>query len=157
MNKTLDSIIDFCKITVALQGQDENDRESIFLMGTRESKKVKTVTLDKRCLSCAGQSSSVISAFKIACLAYEPSLVHFQEKRFSRKELFAVQKNLLKSFNKSVSIETSDEREVSKGVMTSRHWRPLSVPVSNFSTLTSPYLRTPDADNLPFIRKSLNN
>ena len=155
--KTLETIIDFCRITTALQSQDESDRESIFLMGTRESKKSKIVSLDKRCLSCAGQSSSVIAAFKIACLAYEPSLVPLQEKKYSRKELISMQRSLLRSFNKSISIETSEEREVSKGVSASRHWRPLSVPISNFSTLTSPYLRTPDTENLPFIRKSFNN
>lgn len=157
INKTLETIIDFCRITTALQSQDESDRESIFLMGTRESKKSKIVSIDKRCLSCAGQSSSVIAAFKIACLAYEPSLVPLQEKKYSRKELISMQRSLLRSFNKSISIETSEDREVSKGVSTSRHWRPLSVPISNFSTLTSPYLRTPDTENLPFIRKSFNN
>lgn len=157
LNKSVEGLIEYCRIAFALQGQDEQDRDSIFLMGSKELKKGKIVSLDKRCLSCAGQSSSVISAFKIACLAYEPSAVFFQDRRYSRKELLNVQRNIMKSWNRTVSIDTSEDREVSKGVMTSRHWRPLSVPISNFSTLTSPHIRTPDTDNLPYLRKSLNN
>lgn len=157
LNRSVEALIEFSKIAFALQGQDEQDRDSIFLMGSKDVKRGKIVSLDKRCLSCAGQSSSVIAAFKIACLAYEPSAVYFQDRRYTRKELLAVQRNILKTWNRNVSIDTSEDREVVKTVTTTRHWRPLSVPISNFSTLTSPHIRTPDTDNLPYIRKSLNN
>ena len=155
-NKIIDSFIEFERIGVALQGQDEQDRESIFLMGSKLSKKNKVVSLDKRCLSCAGQSSSVISAFKVACLAYEPSQVLFQERKFTRKHLIRVQRKILERFERNSLVDISDEiKEVDKSVSNS-NWRPLSVPVSRFNTLNSPHLRTPDVENLPFLRKSFN-
>ena len=157
LGKVVDGLIDFGKISVALQGQDENDRESIFLMGSKVSKKNKVVSIDKRCLSCAGQSSAVISAFKIACLAYEPSLVQYQERKFTRKSLLKVQKKMLECFGQGNVLNLSDEfRDFDRVVVTSGQWRPLSVPVSRFTTLASPHLRTPDVENLPILRKSIN-
>lgn len=97
INKSILSLTEFCKIGLSLQSQDENDRESIALMGYKKTKKNTIVSIDKRCLSCAGQSASVLSAFKIACLAYEPSLVMFQSRKFTRKELLNLQNKLLSS------------------------------------------------------------
>jgi hypothetical protein len=156
--RLLQNIVEFGKIALVLQAQDETDRESIFLMGSKIGKKNKVVSLDKRCLSCAGQSSAVISAFKIACLAYEPSMVIYQDKKFTRKHLIRVQHKILDNIQKTgPSLDLSEElRDPDKSMSTQSQWRPLSVPASRFSTLASPHLRTPDVDNLPFLRKSLN-
>lgn len=157
LSRTVDNLIDYCKISIALQNQDEIDRESIFLMGYKQKKQQNgVVSIDKRCLSCTGQSSSIISAFKIACLAYEPSSVTYHDKKFTRNEMLRLQKNILENFSRSPELETSDEnREMhSKTMMTNRQWRPLSVPTSRFSTLASPYIKTPDGDNLPLLKKS---
>ncbi|OMJ68755.1 hypothetical protein SteCoe_33696 [Stentor coeruleus] len=157
LSRSIDNLIDYCKISIALQNQDEIDRESIFLMGYKQKKQQNAVvSIDKRCLSCTGQSSSIISAFKLACLAYEPSSVMYHDKKFTRNEMLRLQKNILENFSRSPELETSDEnREIhNKTMMTNRQWRPLSVPTSRFSTLASPYIKTPDGDNLPLLKKS---
>lgn len=158
LSRSVDCLIDYSKISIALQNQDETDRESIFLMGYKQRKQQSNViSIDKRCLSCAGQSSSVISAFKIACLAYEPSQVVYHDKKFTRKEMLRLQRSILENFSRSPELENSDEnRELhNKTMMTNRQWRPLSVPPSRFSTLTSPHVKTPDGENLPLLRKSV--
>lgn len=38
------------------------------------------VQVDKKCLSCSGQSSTVLSAFKLACLNYNSSKVEYNTK-----------------------------------------------------------------------------
>jgi len=42
--------------------------------------KKNVMQLDPKCLSCSGQGSSLISTFKLACLAYTPSPVIFRSK-----------------------------------------------------------------------------
>lgn len=158
LSSTIDCLIDYCKISMALQSQDETDRESIALMGYKKKRHQNVITVDKRCLSCAGQSSAVLAAFKIACLAYEPSIVYFQNHKFTRKELLRLQNRVLQSFSKSPQLDLSDEsRDIQNTTMlTSKQWRPLSVPPSRFSTLTSPHEKaSPECEVLPMLRKSL--
>ena len=95
-------IVEFCRIGLALCTQDEEDRESIALMGYKEaqsptSEKPPVVSLDKTCLSCTGQSSIVISAFKMACLAYAPTPLTYRSATFQRKELLDIQRRVLES------------------------------------------------------------
>jgi hypothetical protein len=153
LSRNFELIVDYCKIWMALQNQDEIDRESISLMGYKSKKKSSVISVDKRCLSCAGQTSSVLSAFKMACLAYEPSQVIYQNRTFTRKQLLNFQTNILNGFPKYMELELSDDgrEERNKTMMTSRQWRPLSVPPSRFSTITSPNIKTPDTDNLPLL------
>ena len=49
------------------------------------------LTLDKRCLSCSGQASAVVSAYKVACLAYAPSKVQYGYSVYDRKSLLKVE------------------------------------------------------------------
>ncbi len=96
-------IVEFCRIELTMAAQDEEDRESIALMGYREgqqspvSEKPAVVSLDKSCLSCTGQSSIVISAFKMACLAYAPTPLTYRNATFQRKELLDIQRRVLES------------------------------------------------------------
>ena len=95
-------IVEFCRIELALAAQDEEDRESIALMGYREGQQSPAndrpvISLDKSCLSCTGQSSIVISAFKMACLAYAPTPLTYRSATFQRKELLDIQRRVLES------------------------------------------------------------
>lgn len=102
------------QINYAMELQDEIDREKLALMGykdetvvnsgkktTTETKSRNTnayVSLDKQCLTCSGQSSVVMKAFKIACLAYQPSPVNFpvkSSKTYSRLDLIDLKGNIL--------------------------------------------------------------
>ena len=169
LSSSFDRLVEYCRISMALQSQDEVDRESIALMGYKKTKNT-VVTLDRRCLSCAGQSSAVLGAFKMACLAYEPSAVVFQNKRFTRKELLKVQNGLLVEFVRRMDNEMSEEsreiynetrdmlnetREMHKTMLINKNWRPLSVPPSRFSTLSSPHGKSPENEILPMLRRSL--
>lgn len=101
--------------------QDEIDRANLALMGYKENneqpkvlsktmtmtKPISTdtgnpyVTLDKQCLTCSGQSSVVLKAFKIACLTYKPTPLTYRSKVFSRPDLIDLRGKMLKSFWKS--------------------------------------------------------
>jgi hypothetical protein len=61
--------------------QDEKDRENIQLTGYREANRSGSkpvISLNQDCLSCSGQTQPYLTAFKIACLNYAPSLVRFR-------------------------------------------------------------------------------
>lgn len=100
----------------ALDTQDTEDREKVFLLGLRDDshreeslapasprpaklqpsprRTKKTagqpqpiVKVDQRCLACSGSATTVLSAFKMACLQYNPSPVGFQEHDYTRFEI----------------------------------------------------------------------
>lgn len=60
-----------------------------------QQKKKKVAQVDPRCLSCSGQVSSMLQTFKIACIAYAPSDVHYRNIEFPRKKLLAMRKFLV--------------------------------------------------------------
>lgn len=99
-------IIEYCRIGIALSSQDEDDRQSIALMGYKENRpqsrpgsalKPPVVSVDRQCLSCAGQASVVISAFKVACLAYAPTPISYRKAIFQRRELLEIQNRVLEA------------------------------------------------------------
>eukprot|EP00347_Sterkiella_histriomuscorum_P014958 403358851 len=90
------------QILIKLGLQDEQDRKSISLYGFKMNESEKSlinekpiVTLDKQCLSCSGQSSIVINAFKMACLSYQPQPITYQNVTSSRESLFTQTQGIL--------------------------------------------------------------
>lgn len=98
-------IMKLLRIQYALSHQDELDKQDIFLAGSKEAKnpldlevsidqsfmqmsKKPVLSLDKKCLLCAGTGSKEIPAllkhFKIACLSYNPSQVKYENKIYDR-------------------------------------------------------------------------
>ena len=161
LSKKIISIIEYSKLTCLLQQQDEADRESIALMGYKDPKVVKphqrlakpVISFDKQCMSCTGQSSVVINAFKIACLAYAPSPVAFQGERYSRRELIDLQNKLLESAApESLDSPLLEKRQAKTASTTMKNYRPVSVP----SPQHSPHSDFPDADLPKILRKSIN-
>jgi len=53
------------------------------------------MTIDKRCLSCSGNASTVLAGFKLACLSYAPSPVVYRDMPHSRSELIKLRMDLL--------------------------------------------------------------
>ena len=51
--------------------------------------------LDGNCLSCTGVSAQVMSSFKMACLAYQPSDVSYKGNLYARGALLQLRANLL--------------------------------------------------------------
>lgn len=148
VNKNMELVLESMRIMNALSKQDETDRESIALMGYKEGKNLKSskpvVSIEKQCLSCTGQGSVVLTAFKIACLAYSPSPIIFQGITYTRKDLIDIQAQILSSINIEKNQNASSIIEELHGgrskTFSSIKIRPLSVPSSNIT------LNTPRAD-----------
>ena len=148
INRSMDNICEALRIINILYKQDESDRENIALMGYKETKNKSgkaVISIEKQCLSCTGQASVVLTAFKIACLAYSPSSVTYRDTVFTRKELIDIQAKILNSSrnekNSQLSVYVEEARVGrSKTASNTKINRPLSVPSSNFT------LQTPRAD-----------
>ncbi len=77
-----------------LEIQDEIDKQNISLMGVQENnsdnpaqtkEKNSILELDKKCFSCCGYPASTLSAFKMACLTYNPSSIKIDSKEYKRE------------------------------------------------------------------------
>lgn len=152
------SFAEYMSIGHVLQSQDELDRQSIALMGYKEGKASKTlkhqkavINLDKQCFSCTGQSSVVLNAFKIACLAYAPSPVLFQGEKFTRRELLEYQNKILESIQIRKPESSLDKRQRAAST-TMKNYRPVSVPTQHASP-RSDFL---DPELPRILRKSIN-
>ena len=152
------SFAEYMSIGHVLQSQDELDRQSIALMGYKDSKASKTlkpqkavIKLDKQCFSCTGQSSVVLNAFKIACLAYAPSPVLFQGEKFTRRELLEYQNKILESTQTRKPESSLDKRQRAAST-TMKNYRPVSVPTQHASP-RSDFL---DPELPRILRKSIN-
>jgi len=56
-----------------------------------------SVNLDRNCLSCSGSPSVIFSAFKMACLAYTPSLLDYRGESYNRQQLIELRSKMIKS------------------------------------------------------------
>lgn len=93
-----------------LQIQDEIDKQNISLMGINENSedsmmanrnKNSIVELDKKCFSCCGFPASTLSAFKMACLAYNPSSITIDSREYKREELLGFTTGLLQKIKQN--------------------------------------------------------
>uniref|UniRef100_A0A7S0F9Q2 Uncharacterized protein n=1 Tax=Pyrodinium bahamense TaxID=73915 RepID=A0A7S0F9Q2_9DINO len=71
------------------------------------------MSVDQRCLSCSGQARTVLSAFKIACLQYNPSPVSWEDKEHSRVELLDRAEKLLEKARATFSALLAGSRSAS--------------------------------------------
>lgn len=94
-----------------LQIQDELDKQSISLLGVKESfteesptgqvnrpaqvLNRKIVDFNPQCFSCCGYPASTIAAFKMACLTYSPSDITIEEKEYKREEILDISTKIL--------------------------------------------------------------
>jgi len=163
IQSTVNRVTEFLKIGVTLQYQDEIDRESIALIGYKESKGLgkgkpgtsigrTSISLDKQCISCSGQVNMITSAFKIACLAYTPSLVAYKENTFQRLELLELQKRMIEGIPEQFKEDIVVER-----VRNSKTPKPVWRPVSSLSMcIPSGMAQTPDLPPIS-LAKRVNN
>jgi len=80
------------QILTAIVKQDEEDRQSLALVGQREGKKANELSpspsgrdkpfikLDPKCLACSGNPNELKQSFKVACLQYHPSDIKYRSK-----------------------------------------------------------------------------
>ena len=168
VSKKLNSLMEISRINICLQKQDEIDRESISLMGYKETKppsrgnlKKPVIAIDKMCQSCTGQASMVLSAFKMACLAYTPSQVPYASQSFTRKELIDIQKRMIEgiSFNGAINFmkQAVEEKQKNRArsAMGARRFRPSSV--TGGLNVSHVDIHSSIASDLPIVRKIYNN
>lgn len=89
LNELLINLSEIGKILHLLTLQEEEDRQSLQLLGYAETKgqKQSYISLKSDCLSCSGQNPLIMTAFKMACLNYSPSSVKYRHKTYTRKQL----------------------------------------------------------------------
>merc|ERR1719421_182559 len=65
-------------------------------------KEQQVVSVDNRCLSCSGQTATVLAGFKIACLQYAPGQVKYDSKDFDRSELLNMRNDLVEQAHEAL-------------------------------------------------------
>lgn len=91
VNELLMSLAEIGKILYVLIAQEEEDRQSLQLIGYSEAKVQKPyISLKADCMSCSGQNPTILNAFKMACLNYMPSSVKYRHRAYTRKQLIGV-------------------------------------------------------------------
>ena len=65
------------------------------------------IDLDDKCFSCCGYPASVLSSFKMACLAYHPSGIVIDGKEYRREDVLEFTTNLLQTIKSSLQLGTT--------------------------------------------------
>lgn len=118
-------VLEATSMQCELDIQDTADRDSVSLLGMQEKeaapdsmmttgsmssprkppmaspgrKKLgkQVVSVDERCLACSGQATTVLKAFKVACLQYSPSPVVYSGQEYKRTDLLRTLSDLVGS------------------------------------------------------------
>lgn len=92
VSELLANIVEFCRVLHSILAQEEEDRENLNLIGISETKPAQKgyLSLKTECISCSGNNTVVMSAFKMACINYNPSPIKYCLKNFTRKQLIHV-------------------------------------------------------------------
>jgi chromosome segregation ATPase len=161
LNRSLQLLLELCRITYTLQYQDEIDRESIALFGVKDSKhgsnrlvslSKPSISIDKQCLSCSGQPNFVTSAYKIACLAYSPTSIVFKNTVYERFELLDIQKRIIEGMTDEIIIDFLGAYDKQTHSMKLNQWRPSS-RMSSLSVSQHMVSGTPDLPPLTFSKR----
>ncbi|CEM14446.1 unnamed protein product [Vitrella brassicaformis CCMP3155] len=118
-------VLESNKVACAVSLQDDDDRRKVALMGYKEAGQggpsaqqpgaapiarkgtqaaPTVISVDNRCLSCSGQSATVLAGFKMACLQYHPGPVPYSGKHYSRGELLAIRSQLIEQASEALHL-----------------------------------------------------
>ena len=165
VHRSINQITEFSKMSISLQFQDELDRESIALIGYKDSKQQNrgrpgsinfnktSISLDKQCISCSGQVNMITSAFKIACLAYTPSPVIYRENTYQRIDLLEMQKKVIEGISEEKATNSTSVERIRFSKTPKPAWRP---PSSLSMCVPSIVAHTPDLPPIS-LSKRINN
>lgn len=67
---------------------------------------VPVLSLDKRCLSCSGSSTTVMAGFKLACLTYAPTQIEIEKAQYSRSELISQRLDMLRHAREQLKLRS---------------------------------------------------
>ena len=62
--------------------------------------------MDEHCLSCTGVSAHAMELFKVACISYKPSAVHYRNRLLSRLRLMDMRRTLVDKCEEVINGET---------------------------------------------------
>ena len=69
-----------------------------------QQQKNSIIELNDKCFSCCGYPASVLSSFKMACLAYHPSGIVIDGKEYKREDVLEFTTNLLQTIKSSLQL-----------------------------------------------------
>eukprot|EP00347_Sterkiella_histriomuscorum_P001564 403371548 len=78
------------------------------------------IQIEKSCMSCSSQPYRIISAFKMACLTYFPSMVQFQNSEFSREKMIQIKTKLLDELMSTLENKIQNQEFVERQILESR-------------------------------------
>jgi len=118
LSGVLAALLESNRMQAALELQDDNDRRKVALTGYKEQggkdkqeggktprkagKDQSVISVDNRCLSCSGQTATVLAGFKIACLQYAPGQVKYETKDYDRSELLVMRNELVEQAHEAL-------------------------------------------------------
>eukprot|EP00347_Sterkiella_histriomuscorum_P010227 403377108 len=89
-----------------------NGGMSMQSIGSNNTNPIKSViSIDRNCLSCSGQQSVVMNAFKVACLQYQPQKVLFNNEVHERKNLIDKCIQNLEQLNNSTFMKSLNQTQ----------------------------------------------
>ncbi|OMJ73867.1 hypothetical protein SteCoe_27348 [Stentor coeruleus] len=99
VSELVSNLVEFNKVMHIILAQEEEDREGLSLIGftdnSSKSLQKPYLSLKSECMSCSGANTLVTSAFKMACINYNPSSVKYNMKVFTRKQIIQVLGNFI--------------------------------------------------------------
>lgn len=121
LSGVLAALLESNRMQAAMELQDDIDRRKVALTGYKEAgpppdksekkgaatprkgaKEQSVISVDNRCLSCSGQTATVLAGFKIACLQYAPGQVKYEAKDFDRSELLVMRNELVEQAHEAL-------------------------------------------------------
>lgn len=78
-------------------GSVGNNNGNVINGGMNMPQKSSIIELNEKCFSCCGYPASVLSSFKMACLAYHPSGIVIDGKEYRREDVLEFTTNLLQT------------------------------------------------------------
>ncbi|OMJ77097.1 hypothetical protein SteCoe_23368 [Stentor coeruleus] len=107
VSELVSNLVEFNKVIHIILAQEEEDREGLSLIGftdnSSKSLQKAYLSLKPECMSCSGANTLVTSAFKMACINYNPSPVKYNMKVFTRKQIIQVLGNFINESWRSAS------------------------------------------------------
>lgn len=107
VSELVSNLVEFNKVMHIILAQEEEDREGLSLIGftdnSSKSLQKQYLSLKPECMSCSGANTLVTSAFKMACINYNPSPVKYNMKVFTRKQIIQVLGNFINESWRSAS------------------------------------------------------
>ena len=73
-----------------------------------QQQKNSIIELNDKCFSCCGYPASVLSSFKMACLAYHPSGIVIDGKEYKREDVLEFTTNLLQTIKGSLQLGSNN-------------------------------------------------